>query len=422
MISDPLRPTSPLHRVHRKSSERAKRFTVSAADGGSTTVARMAAGVGSASARVAVGVGLQRLPTGLRLACGKPTVALLIATLVLMTAVLLPRQVFANALATASMNITDFGWYVDDGDGNPNDDRRVTISRNPGDSPDILLFNSDEEASVYASLTRNGAAVPGSPEQRTGTRVVSDTMPNALDLAPACVGAGCGAAPSGFGPVPNALPGSAGPEYVHADQRYTGFFADVLGGGPTGSATLGLRSDASLVTRPSAANGGLGGGGPADAAASQSVEFALAQRTFDSYFKIEFLAQTIARLGNSPGSASAQTSFVVDVDRFGDPGDFQWTPSNLSLLSSVAAADTDDPKGNSAGDTPTVLYSFDTLGAYKVIANEFYTIGFEAATSAQAQLAPAVPVPSAVWLFGVGLSGLIAVHARRRRCVCQCCV
>jgi hypothetical protein len=326
----------------------------------------------------------------------------------------------ANALASASVNITQFAWYVDVGnDQDTSNDRVLTFGTSSTDTVngrpvDIYLFNASAAGSNSADV---GVRLDGATSSTdSASSAVQSGMTGSLDVGPVCVGADCGSAPSGFSPSA----GSLGLEYVYADQAMSGFFVDVAGGGPTGGTSLlGLRSDASLNDPPSSANtplptttqGGL----------TNSGTLVTASTTLNTYFNVEFEANAIARLGDAGAGSEAYGSvaFEASANRFlgGGPINLPWQPNELNFTVAAASANTTDQYPLTPG--VQTIYSFGSDPSDMIVLQQSssYSIGFLASARAGARLEPASPAPAppALWLLLAGLMGLAATRGRLAR-------
>jgi len=138
-----------------------------------------------------------------------------------------------------------------------------------------------------------------------------------------------------------------------------------------------------------------------------------AQSTFDSYFMLTVQSQALARLDGAQGSASAETSFSLEMigaavvaapaelnlnavlHNSGLIGQGAYTPTDITLFRSFLG---DDPV---TGD-PT--YTYLTLNA-----DQRYTLSLIATADASATLTPTqIPAPPSVLLLLTGIIGALA--------------
>jgi hypothetical protein len=317
----------------------------------------------------------------------------------------LPTAVQAKALASASINITEFYWRKTTGE-------IVTVSDNLADNPDVLFVGSGGElADVSVQLTRNDSTLASA--STNGSRSIQSGMANNLvwfpGSPPICVDnpAACSAAPTGFAPVGTNFPDS---EYVSGDMAYSGFYADVDGLTSTG-ATLGMRSDASIATQPATANpeSAL----PFGALTLSSSVLVRAMRTFSSYFEVHFQAQALGRVDDVPGTASAETIFLVGIQPFLNPSlaPLSWNPAELNQSVKVERGDDEDKETGPV--RPIFSYGTNPVDAYELLAGERYTLGLDVAVTARAELRPAeVPLPASFWLLLAGMGSILVVRAK----------
>jgi len=303
----------------------------------------------------------------------------------LLLASALPGSAFGKALASASLNITSFVWYVDVGDdGNVDNDVPLTSrfllqsgSRNTTlrGASEYVLFDGDLNGTSLLGFGDRGVDSPP-----TGGLPAMHVDPS----GPVCAGAGC-PGPADF----NALtaPTSAADvisEFVSGYSEVSGYYA-AIPGLPTG-VTAGLRNDVSL-TEP-----GTDGSLPAE---WSSVSTVRANGDFSTYFRVEFAAQALAWSETAGDTASASVDLSVTFT--GGGIDKTWP-----IIQAATTAGNLTPGG--------VLYSFDSSAAggnFDLVSGTDYTLTVEAATSVAAATA-AAPAPGVMLLMGIGFLPLLA--------------
>ncbi len=326
---------------------------------------------------------------------------------------------FGKALASASLDVASFIWFVDLGAPGPSAEDEILLARISGNDP---AYGDLDSARDDAGLEVSIAPPAGTGDDWDGDRR-EDELTTPIDPPRLCVGADCDQAPpeNDFSPLPVEFSGT----YSNADLALSGYMMDVTPGGPTGGESLGLRADISLpVPDPSAVYAG-----EAEATLRQDadIEFdpSAAGDIFSTYFAVIFEAQALARLSDGEqedSEAVADLEFEVNVE--GEDGtDFSWDVTNLNA--EVTPDDQELLDKETAPPTPGPVYSFTSEGMLVLTRGVEYELDIDirAFVTATANEPPVgVPAPSAFMLVLSGLvfAPLFRLRARRgdaaRRC------
>jgi hypothetical protein len=314
---------------------------------------------------------------------------------------------FGNALASASIEITSFVWYVDDGDGVPDaGDQPITAAIVSGAGNITFQLGAQDSAGANAQL--EGAA----PDSALGNRSFANLGAD-LDLGFPCASptsADCAAAPQDFDPIATGFPSEA---YSNTGQELSGFYARTTA--TSDPIEAGLRADVSLpgtdttVPEQGIANAQWISSGQFRSNVGQPAN------PFNTYFAISYVVQALANLSGDAFNSSAQatTIFNLSVTPLTNPLNdrLSWLPTELNLTS--------DGSNPTVGGSGTV-YSFNSADPNSFLtltSGELYSVFLiaQATASATANEPPAVvPAPSVLALFGAGLFALGMVRRRPR--------
>jgi len=341
----------------------------------------------------------------------------------------------AAALASASLKITNFVWYIDSDNSGDHTaaDQVLTSALNAG-SQDTHLRETNDSAVTNVRLNVGGSEWSSGGLGNRSRTAAAERAP--LDLPRVCVGEACQSAPSPvvirdpFVPTNPAEPDDQTnfknaadfdpidpkeftndteepiPQFANSDQMLFGFYTEVPSpfdpGDPYIDEAVGLRADVSLpvvdLDTTSAAVAFSSWSNRAIVAANQD---------FDTYFEVEFVAQAYTQLStdeSSESSAIATVDFLVAV--VGDQS-LVWLPSDLNL-----SANTLTPGGSDQRATTGTTYSYSSSsGMLRLTAGQSYNVIINARTDVNATgNIPSVelPAPPVVWLLAIGLIGLIA--------------
>jgi hypothetical protein len=349
-------------------------------------------------------------------------------------------SVLADALASASVNITRFTWYADNGDGVPGaGDVPLTVAVPGGpalSNENLRLIRADDKSEAFMGVTTStnidaggGGAASGDRQNRLGGPTGAD-LNDPLDVPRVCVGGDCNnpaIAPqeNDFSPLG---PGVAG-QFANADQLLNGFFLAVTDGPSSGIASGGVRADASLPTLDleetyTAKNSArIFNNQRQDNYTAANDPFPALPNGdfFDTYFEIEFAAEAIAQLSPTDQSESiAEADVTFDILVLGRNGSsvvvYSWVPDDPTTGLNIGAT------ASNPGDLERVqrsgtINSYDDIGMLQLFVGHSYNVSWqmEALVDAQTNIPPAgVPVPPTVLLFLTGLFGLNAArHALR---------
>jgi hypothetical protein len=303
----------------------------------------------------------------------------------------------ASALASASLEITSFVWYIDS-DYTENVDQVVTAALSPVTSENTILRDSDDSVDNSARLSvGNSESSGGNIRNRR-----LDDLGSPLDLPRVCLGADCEAAPPAgdFDPISPSVSG----QFANSDIALNGFYADVPGV-TTADAAVGVRADLSL----SADDPDISSSGVATANWDADAYF-ISNGNFDTYFEVQFVAQALAQLSpdGQNSSARAFVDFSIQVG-----SNWIWFPQPVSL-----SARTLTPGETEQQSVQGTLYSYDsTFGMLSLIQGEEYRVQVAASTrvigTANSPPVGEVPAPPIVWLM---LAGLVGLMFGRMRC------
>jgi hypothetical protein len=323
-----------------------------------------------------------------------------IAALALLASV--PSAAFGKALASASIDIKRFVWYVDvDGDGaagGPNDpnDRVLTARYNfpPTGSTDVILSGGGlGSIAHHAELDGTSAFAPLAERSITNSTGLTD-----METGVSCQGSGCttGIPSPGFDAV-------TPPPTTQSATGYgsiSGYFAAVSGV-PEG-VSGGLRSDVSLTNPGSTGRAGDPDNPLFPTGVWSHSSTVRATNDFATYFAVTFAAQALAYAEDPSETASAAASLTLTFQ--GTP----WTVLDISADQDGADPNVEIPE--------TTLYSYDSVAVFDLVDAQSYTVEVLAKTSASATTPPAeAPVPSAFWLVLAGGLPLAATRVDNLR-------
>jgi|GEM_PF-2159660 len=313
----------------------------------------------------------------------------------------------ASALASASLEITNFVWYVDsDKDGKHSPADQILTTALDGTGQNTTVTASNDSADIFVLLDVGGSkSSDGSLANRTRSELGSDVDPGGS----VTIGENSGSAPASgdFKPLPLDATG----QFVNSDFYADGFYADVPGV-TSGGEWLGMRADASLpVLEPDTtleASSVSQWDNDADFTANGS---------FNTYFEIDFVAQAYAYLSESEGSESiAKADLEFEILMLATPPSgppevaLFWLPEALNLSALTQTPGDADPE---QPGTSGVIYSYTTQGMTPLAINETYQMRISASAdvNAAANSPPAgVLTPPPAWLMVAGLLGLMATR------------
>lgn len=328
-----------------------------------------------------------------------------IGGLALAVAMSVPSAALGKALASASIDIQSFVWYVDvDGDGaaggpNDPDDRVLTARYNfpPGGSTDVVLSGGGLGSIAHdAALGGASGFAPVAERSITNSGGLTD-----METGISCRGTGCSTSvvSPGFGAVTPPPTTQAATGYGEVE----GYFAAVSGV-PEG-VSGGLRSDVSLINPGSTGDAGDPDNPFFPTGVWSHSSTVRATGNFATYYAVTFAAQALAYTEDPDATANAAASLTLTFD--GTP----WRILDIS-------ADQGDPDPN-VEIPSTTLYSYDSVGVFDLVDAQSYTVEVLATTSASATTPPAeAPVPGAFWLViagGLPLAALRIDGLRARR-------
>jgi hypothetical protein len=309
----------------------------------------------------------------------------------------------ADALASASLKITSFIWYIDsDGSGDHSTADQVLTAALSGSARNATLTDNDDYTDNNVRLNVGDS---GSDDGKNLTRTLAN-LSSPVDLPRVCVGADCAAVDpppfnpadplAGFGPLSPSVSG----QFDNADLYLDGFYANVPGV-ITGGAEVGLRADVSLpVDDLDIGSNGVG------QANWDGDGYFTANGDFDTYFEVQFVAQALAQLSPDIENSSARAfvDFTVQVG-----SRFFWADNLMNLTARTLA-----PGEFEQVQTGGTLYSYNSSsGMLALSLDEEYRVQVSASTrvNGSANSPPVgnpVPAPSVAWLMVAGLVGLMA--------------
>ncbi|WP_156427618.1 hypothetical protein [Thiohalocapsa sp. ML1] len=298
----------------------------------------------------------------------------------------LPSAVYAKALASASLNIVDFSWYRVGG-GPLGEDIVLTslvLGGPPGPQQDTVLRGGSDEVALMGAL--NGVAVPAPSPPTTRSHLATGGL-GPLEVGPACsngTGPGCTA---NLNPI-----GTLGSQAVSGYSELDGYYAAVPG--DKAGLSGGLRSDVSLLSGSTTgtANGEW-----------TSVTSLRPNVTVDTYFRVEFAAQALARPDDVSDMAEARVLLEVSLSGSG------------ITFGSQEILNLQTTDGDLQDNRTVFIYANTGNDPFTLVAgaNNDYTLSVTATTMASAGTGPSnVPVPPA---WSLVLAGLVPLVWRRRR-------
>jgi hypothetical protein len=328
-----------------------------------------------------------------------PAAGLALAMLGLAVIGAMPSAVQAKALASASVDIVSFAWYVDvDGDG-ADGDGSVGNPPDPNPDPQDRILTTGPLGNVsFETENRGGSETIDYNNVFAGGRSLGASSVDPSLTAASCTGAGCNG-PQDFNPLPSPPPFTTG-DYVNAYTSFSGLYSAFPGLQPglQPGLTGGVRADTSLPSPDSAGN--------LEAATSSVLTVrGRSSSPLSTYFRVEFAAQALAWSETPDDSAEAELDFTLAF--IGGGYDVGWEIAKL--VSS----------GGSLVTGTQVLYSFQNPNApsnFILNNNAEYTLTVEiSARVAAVTPSQTVPVPGVLWLLGVGMIPVLILRAAHRR-------
>lgn len=291
----------------------------------------------------------------------------------------LPIVVEAKALASASVDIVRFVWYVDrDGDG-------AAGGASPGDPDpdDVVLTTGPLGVSGFNTENRGGSETVEYNFNYAGGRSLGPFLVDPDFTAKNCTGVDCSSAPQNFDPLPEPPPFVTG-NFVNGYASFAGFYSRF----PSSQTGIsgGFRSDISLP------GPGLDGNLTANTTSVVTLRGKQSSSALSTYLRVEFAAQVLA-WSETPGDlAEAELNFTLKL--IGGGYNVDWEIARLAT---------------SAGSQETgnqVLYSFNNPNHpnnFDLALNVDYTLTVELESKVAALTPQSVPAPGVAWLLGAGL-------------------